>query len=244
MSNPANIRQEINLLNRPKKVKAPAVSFSALMVCSLLSVFIFGVVGYYQKQALIIVKQDIKKIEEKNLFNQQLAKSPTNIEAYKNQLTGLEEKLLSKYQLWAKYKQITEAGKDGFSQYFYHIANLANDKLSLYEISISDRGNYLSLKGYASKAEEIPSYINALKSQEALSGVVFGPLSIEKIDGHAILKFSLEKQETSEQNSTTSKDETIDISEIMKMPLVDAHSPAIDGSQRSGLESNILLSRR
>ncbi|MGS2717661.1 hypothetical protein ACVBE9_05770 [Eionea flava] len=241
MNNTTNLRQEINLLNRPKKLKAPTVSFTALIVCSLLSILMFSGMGYHQKQALTVVKQDIEKIEEKNLFNQKLATSPTNIEVYKNQLTGLEEKLLSRYQLWAKYKQITEAGKDGFSQYFYHIANLATDKLSLYEISISDRGNHLSLKGYASQAEEIPNYINALKSQEALNGVVFGHLSIEKLDGHSILMFSLDKQEISEQDTSTPNNRSIDISEIMKMPLVDAHSPAIGRSHRKKFESNTLL---
>ena len=161
-----------------------------------------------------------------------LQKNTINVEdinKFQSQLTGLEKQLLSKYQLWANYKNITNSGKEGFSQYFYYIATLADTNMSLYEIIVYDRGASLALKGYSTKAEYIPIFINNLKSQEELKSVTFGDLSIEKIKNHEILRFSLERKSEKDKAEKNEKNKEIDISEIMKMSLVDLNGQSLQG---------------
>jgi hypothetical protein len=195
------------------------VSFNFFLGLSCVCACFLIATSIYQEKNLLVIKKNIAQIERENVFQQQSITKPEDIAQYQNQLSGLERQLLSKYQLWAKYKNITNAGKDGFSQYFYHIANLANANLSLYEISVSERGNHLALKGYATKAEDIPTYINHLKSKKELEHVVFGDLSIEKIEGHQILRFVLDKKEDEDKDDSQSIEKKINISDIMKMSL-------------------------
>ncbi|MFT6102079.1 MAG: hypothetical protein ACJA2B_000520 [Candidatus Endobugula sp.] len=213
------MRQEINLLNRTPEISLPLVSFNVLLGLSGACICLLIIISVYQEKTLSIIKQDITKIERENVFQQQSVIKSDDISQYKNQLSGLEKKLLSKYQLWANYKKITNAGKDGFSQHFYYIANLANKNLSLYEISVSERGNYLALKGYSTKAEDIPSYINNLKSQKELEHVTFGNLSIEKVEGHEVLRFILDKKDDRDNVRHAPIERKMDVSDIIKMSL-------------------------
>jgi len=214
------MRQEVNLLNLEPVVKPPAVSFNVLLVSVVVCFVVLNIVGFYQNKALVIINKDIETIEKNNVFLQKNTIDFNDINKFQNQLSGLEKQLLSRYQLWSNYKSITNSGKEGFSQYFYYIATLADTNLSLYEINVYDRGASLALKGYSKKAEYIPVYINELKSQSELKSVSFGDLSIEKIDGHEILRFSLDrKKEDDTDDSESVRDNKIDISEILKMSL-------------------------
>jgi hypothetical protein len=214
------MRQEVNLLNLEPVVKPPTVSFNVLLVSVVVCLITLNIVGFSQDKALVIVNEDIATIEKNNIFLQKNTIDFNDINKFQNKLSGLEKQLLSRYQLWSNYKNITNSGKEGFSQYFYYIATLADANLSLYEINVYDRGASLALKGYSKKAEYIPVYINDLKSQSELKSVSFGDLSIEKIDGHDILRFSLDrKKEEDSDNSQSDRDKKIDISEILKMSL-------------------------
>jgi Tfp pilus assembly protein PilN len=225
------MRQEINLLSRPPEMPSPLVSFTMLLGLSGVCVCLLIMVSIYQEKTLSLINKDIAEIERENVFQQKSITKSDDISQYKNKLSGLEKKLLSKYQLWANYKKITNAGKDGFSQYFYHIANLANKNLSLYEISVSERGNHLALKGYSTKAEDIPSYINNLKSKKELAHVTFGNLSIQKIEGHKVLRFILDKREGENKDGPPPIERKIDVSDIIKMSLSSHDVNPIEGDK-------------
>jgi hypothetical protein len=221
------MRQEINLLTMTHGAGLPRLSFR---VFSFLSVVFFSgliVLTWYGNKQLGEISKDIIAIEKSNYFQQQKVVDTDDISKYQTQLKSLEKQLLSKYQLWINYKNITQAGKDGFSQHFYHIATLADRDLSLYEIDVYERGNSLALKGYARKAEFIPIYIDKLKKQEEFKNVYFGDLSIEKIDGHEVMRFSLAKKELLDKMEKT-LEKPIDISELMNIPLANSHY-SVDG---------------
>lgn len=216
------MRQEINLKIVIPVATAPKLSFSVLC-CAIVVLSGFLVLVNWQGQDKIdAIRQDIAAIEEKTLSQQQQLLQTGDVSKQQTQLKVLENQLVNKYQLWASYKTITESGKNGFSKHFYHIADLADENLSLYEINIYDRGSSLALKGYSRKAETIPEYINLLKKQQEFSKVKFGDLSIEKIEGHEVLRFSLAKKEDKKADSEFELEikPPIDISELMKLPLL------------------------
>jgi hypothetical protein len=218
------MRQEINLLDLEPVVKPPIFSLSVLLVSAAFCFVALATISFYQDKSLVTINEDIAAIEKNNLFLQKNTINVDDISKFQSQLNGLEKQLLSKYQLWANYKNITNTGKEGFSQYFYYIATLADTNLSLYEINVYDRGASLALKGYSTKAEYIPVYINNLKSQQELASVSFGDLSIEKIEGHDILRFSLDRKKEKNDTGRNASDKKIEISEIMKMSLSEIES--------------------
>ena len=226
-SHHASSRQEINFLPRKVRPKNPFLSFSISVILSSAFVVILIVFLWDDNQRLIAINSDIATIEKNNLFQQSTISPTKNIKQYQSQLKALENKLLNRYQLWAKYQQITLTGKQGFSQHFYHIANLANANLSLYEIDIYNNGKNLSLKGYARKAEYIPAYINDLKNQKEFDQVTFGDLNIEKLADHDVMRFSLEKMDEEDNKKQKRAEPDINVSDLMNMPLANA----IDFSQ-------------
>lgn len=212
------MRQEINLLRVEKKEPVPKLSFT--LACTLQVVFFVSlyVVYWLGTDQLDTIKQDIVAMEKNTVFQQKKVVDTGDINKQQTTLKTLEKQLLNKYELWVDYQKITDAGKDGFSQHFYHIANLAGSDLSLYEIDIYDRGSSLALKGYSKKADLIPTYINYLKNQKEFELVYFGDLSIEKVEGHDVMRFSLDKKKEPKKEIET-KPETIDVSDLLKLPM-------------------------
>jgi hypothetical protein len=223
------MRQEINLLKIPLAPKVPKLSFTtAATTSSIFFVLLIAMLWVWDNE-LESINNDIVTIERNNSFKQKEAMQTGDITKHQTQLKSLEMQLMSKYQLWSNYKKITDAGKNGFSKHFFHIANLADDNLSLYEIDIYERGTSLALKGYARKAEYIPIYINELKNKPEFKGVFFGDLSIEKLHGHEVMRFSLDKKEEKgkeEKGINGEVNENIDISELLKMSLASASNQA------------------
>lgn len=216
------MRQEINLLQFAPIADVPRLSFMVLLAVLVAFFLMLVVVAWSSKQDLHDILVDIKTIEKDNSFRQAAALGSDDVSKYQTQLKALEVQLLSKYQLWASYKKITDAGKNGFSKHFYHIANLADENLSLYEIDIYERGTSLALKGYARKAEYIPIYINNLKNKEEFSHVFFGDLSIEKLKGHEVMRFSLDKKvdkKDEKESIDGNVDKNINVSDLLKMSL-------------------------
>jgi hypothetical protein len=219
------VRQEINLLPNKEGAIKPKVSFVLSFVVSVAFVGCLVALTWAYSRQLLSINQDIAAIEKNNLSQQNKVVDTGVIKKSQTQLKSLEKQLVSRYQLWINYKKITEAGKDGFSKHFYHLANLADKNLSLYEIEIYDRGNSLALKGYARKAEYIPIYINSLKKENEFKKVTFGDLSIEKIKGHNVMRFALERKEDESAKEDKNVEKPIDISELIKtMTLSDVRS--------------------
>jgi hypothetical protein len=216
------MRQEINLLQFAPVADVPRLSFMVLLSCLAVFFLMLVAVAWSGKQDLHDVLSDIDTIEKDNSFRQAAAMKTDDISKHQTQLQALEVQLLSKYQLWSSYKKITDAGKNGFSQHFYHIANVADGNLSLYEIDIYERGTRLALKGYARKAEYIPVYINDLKNKQEFESVFFGDLSIEKLKGHEVMRFALEKKvdkKDKKESIDGSIDKNINVSDLLKMSL-------------------------
>lgn len=189
------MRQEVNLLILNSVENKPLFSFGSLSVFSVVLICSLFYYSDYQSKKLNSILDEIVEFEKKILVEDSALPSVNDISVYQNKLVALEGELLTKYRIWKSYKDMTRSGKNGFSPYFYHIADRANINLSLYEIGIYNRGTSLALKGYAKKAEYIPIYINELKNQEVFKNVRFGGLSIDKVKGHNIVKFSLDKED-------------------------------------------------
>jgi hypothetical protein len=216
------MRQEINLLTLTQVVILPRLSFRVFSLFSSVFVFCLIVLTWYGNKQLGVISKDIAAIEKSNHFQLQKVVDTGDISKYQTQLKSLEKQFLSKYQLWINYKNITEKGKNGFSQYFYYIAILADKDLAVYEIDIYEKGNSLALKGYARKAEHIPIYIEKLKNKKEFKNIYFGDLSIKKLDGHELVQFSLAKKNSQDKVEKTIK-KPINISELMNIPLVNNH---------------------
>ncbi len=227
------MRQEINFLQKPKKEAVPSLSFSrALCVAGFLLVFLSGM-SWYGNQELDNVLKDIAAIEKNNASQKIQIVDSQGVTKSQTELRLLEKQLMNKYQLWINYKNITKAGKKGFSKHFYYIAQLADKEMSLYEIDIYDRGNRLSLKGYSKQAAIIPVYINNLRNQQEFKEMSFGDLSMQRLEEHNIMQFSLDRREIKDKKEPI-KNKKIDVSELIKMSLL-SQAEIDDGSRKVSL---------
>lgn len=80
----------------------------------------------------------------------------------------------------------------GFSVQLNALANASLDSISLETFSLQKGGSYAELTGKARSADQIPLYLQRLRSEASFSRVGFGVLTVgREADSNGILQFSL-----------------------------------------------------
>lgn len=85
----------------------------------------------------------------------------------------------------------------GFSAHLQALGRQSLDTLSLSVFSIQRGGNYVEFAGVAQSADQIPLYIQRLRSEPVFAQTAFGVLNLEPMKNrNGVFEFSLAKQTT------------------------------------------------
>lgn len=92
----------------------------------------------------------------------------------------------------------------GFSGQLQTLARQSLDTVSIERFSLQQGGNYVELRGTTARADQVPLYLQRLRSEDSFAPVRFGVLRVERGESAAMpLKFQLTK---AQDEKTTAAD--------------------------------------
>ena len=117
----------------------------------------------------------------------------------KNDLAILDAQVLELTQEVARREQIYDVisnknlgNNTGFSEFLRALGRQSLPSLSLQALSLQRGGNYVEFAGTARTADQVPLYIQRLRSEEAFKSVAFGVIKIDPVDAaKTVYRFSL-----------------------------------------------------
>ncbi len=120
----------------------------------------------------------------------------------RNNLVELDQQIVQLMQELDRRKQIFSiiANKDlgnntGFSAHLQALGRQSLDTVSLSIFSLQSGGNYAEFAGKTRAADQIPLYIQRLRSEAVFAQAAFGVLNIEPVKSNpGLFEFSLAKQ--------------------------------------------------
>ncbi len=143
-------------------------------------------------------------LEQSRVELQQLKEKVTQLEQQRprNNLAELDAQIVQLTQELDRRGQIFNiiASKDlgnntGFSSHLQALGRQSLDTLSLSVFSLQHGGNYAEFAGKTLAADQIPLYIQRLRSEPAFTQAAFGVLNIEPVkNNQGLFDFSLAKQ--------------------------------------------------
>jgi hypothetical protein len=156
-----------------------------------------------------------RAIEQSRLQLEQLKTQITQLEQQRprNNLAELDAQIVQLTQELDRRSQIFTiiANKDlgnntGFSAHLQALGRQSLDTLSLSVFSLQQGGNYAELAGKTRAADQIPLYIQRLRSEPIFTHAAFGVLNIEPVKNHqGLFEFSLAKHTATNSNEPERK---------------------------------------
>lgn len=177
--------QQINLFN-PIFLKQQKY-FSALTMLQALGLLLLGalaLVAYTNFQVKRLTSdldqvRAYKKMTEANLREAQLRYSAEDkVKALNNQIAQAERDLVATQKVAHTLETGDFGNTKGFSDSFLALARQSVSGLWLTQVSVTDGGNEMDIRGRALVAEKVPDYINRLKSEPSLKGKSFDALNM------------------------------------------------------------------
>lgn len=194
--------QQINLYRaefRPNREPLRAIHMAAGLALFLVLLFCVAIYSHVQNANLTEqIAQEKKSFEAAQLELQKLS-----LLQPKNQAAQLElEKQRLEYER-DRRKQILSVisrqdfgNAEGFSGQLQSMARQSLDTVAVDAFSLQKGGTYLELSGKTSKADQVPLYIQRLRTEPAFARVGFGVLTVErKMPGTSFLDFNLANPE-------------------------------------------------
>lgn len=143
-------------------------------------------------------------LEHSRIELQQLQEKVAQLEQQRprNNLAELDTQIMQLTQELDRRGQIFNiiANKDlgnntGFSSHLQALGRQSLDTVSLSVFSLQQGGNYAEFAGKTRAADQIPLYIQRLRSEPAFTQAAFGVLNIQPVeDNQGLFDFSLAKQ--------------------------------------------------
>ncbi|HTF98472.1 MAG TPA: MSHA biogenesis protein MshI [Cellvibrio sp.] len=160
--------------------------------------------------SLVSAQQNRTRIEEVALSRvqlDQLKAQVAQLEAQrpKSNLAELDAESLKLKQELVRREQIFNviANKDlgnnsGFSSYLQALGRQSLDTLSLEAFSLTAGGNYVELAGKSNSVDQVPLYIQRLRTEVAFTQSAFGVLNAEPQKEAGVFEFSVTKQDAAQ----------------------------------------------
>lgn len=115
----------------------------------------------------------------RNQLQQFATMSPkVNLIQLDNQIVQYKTSIARKQQLLQVIAYQSLGNNKGFSAELETMARQSSDDISLTTFSLNNGGTYLEMIGQATRADKLPAYIQALKSDAAFNDVSFGVVAI------------------------------------------------------------------
>jgi len=111
-------------------------------------------------------------------------------------LEQLQANLQRHLQILAMIQHQDLGNDKGFSAQLNALAQASLTSVSLESFSLQRGGNYAELSGKTSSADQIPLYLQRLRSDPSFEKVAFGVLKVTREENGSALKFSLAKPQS------------------------------------------------
>lgn len=183
------MKQQINLVNSALLPPKPFFQFSSMMLSLLLILVVLVVSG-------VVFRQSLKSTEEGVAENQKrVTELQTQVQALQQKAdarqkdpklaTELTNALADQQSLGKMLKVLQQGGLDGgaassYAQYLYALASKPAGNVWLTEIDF--HGPRVQLNGMALDAEDIPAYLNQLKTMPVFAGQRFENFELGRQD--------------------------------------------------------------
>lgn len=172
--------QQINLYQAEDNIRQEPFSAFLMLLITLFSILIMSVLYgllFWQQGTL---NKDITALSgqyQQNLIAveklETLVKALNNTDKEKAQFRILNSILKNKQGNLKQLSSLVKGNSSGLSTYFTALARKNIKAIWFTEITVSDGGKKLLLKGKTKDAHQIPSFIESLKEETAFSGVNF-----------------------------------------------------------------------
>lgn len=164
---------------------------------------------YYQyrqlEQEFAQVNEMQKKLQSQlqNVITTRPAMSGPDMDA---KIQKLQDELQRRQELESIILSQNLGNDKGFSVQLTALAKSSLDSISLEAFSLQKGGSYAELVGKARSADQIPLYLQRLRSDPSFSRVGFGVLTVgREEDAGGVLQFSLAKAPDGKTESSTEK---------------------------------------
>lgn len=161
---------------------------------------------YKQLEAEFAQVNEIQKKLQSQLQDAITARPPLSGPDMDAKIQKLQGELQRRQELESIILSQNLGNDKGFSVQLNALASASLDSISLEAFSLQKGGSYAELVGRARSADQIPLYLQRLRSDPSFSRVGFGVLTVgREEEGNGILQFSLAKADEKAEKSTDKK---------------------------------------
>ncbi len=122
------------------------------------------------------------------------------------QIVHFTQELERREQIFSIIANKNLGNNTGFSSHLQALGRQSLSTLSLSAFSLQQGGNYVEFAGRAQAADQIPLYIQQLRSEPVFAQSAFGVLNLEPLQNKSgVFEFSLAKQSVDEKNGPKTK---------------------------------------
>jgi len=129
-----------------------------------------------------------------------------NVAALDAEILGLMNDLVRRERLVGIVSNTNLGNSNGFSGQLRAMARQSLETISLEAFSLSRGGNYAELMGKTLASDQVPLYVQRLRTETSFSKVAFGVLHVAPSEQHSgLFEFSLAEQMADDESKETPK---------------------------------------
>lgn len=177
----------------------------------------------YQNTALLQQLAQVQQSQEalqKQLQSITLQKPALAAVELDAQIQQLQKDLVRRQQILAMISHQDLGNDKGFSAQLNALAKASLNTISLETFSLQRGGTYAELSGKTRSADQIPLYVQKLRSDPSFANVGFGVLNIQRDESSGLLQFSLAKPVDEKEKSgyqPTENEKNKKVNELFKL---------------------------
>jgi len=176
--------QQVNLYLpglRPKKewLTANSIALSTLgFVCIMMLAVFFLKRGLAEYERRVVSLENYTESSKQRVKGFHEKTRPTSSLSFDRKLTELKKSIAAREQIGQIIQGQNLGNEFGFSTHFQGLARQALSSISLQHIKISRGGKFVELTGLTQSTQDVPLYMQNLRSENSFRGSQFGLLSV------------------------------------------------------------------
>jgi hypothetical protein len=170
--------------------------WGTLIFILLLAVISFASAKHNRELALAVEQQQVQLEQVKNQLKQLEQQRPQhNLAELDVEILRLQQERTRREQIFSIIANKKLGNNTGFSQHLTAMGRQSLDSISLSVFSLQAGGSYIEFAGKTRAADQIPLYIQRLRTEPVFAQSAFGVIDIAPLKGNQeVFEFSLAKQ--------------------------------------------------
>jgi len=181
------INQQVNLFQPIFRKERKLLSFTVLtQACAVVVVVLLTMYGWSVQQTQQMKTDLVQLKKQQTQFSTQLAEVSDRLAGMKTDtapqlaLTSLEQELAARQKVVAALRRVKDSYTHGVSNYLESFSRQAPKGVWLTGFSVQAGGENLVIRGRSLQAALVPTFLQQLSRESALSGTEFGLLQIQR----------------------------------------------------------------